>query len=353
MAVQGLVRLRKHQFGRQAAFGTKVAAKKAYGLKGVPDNNLNWTDPDVDVGSVVVTETPHREAPDLTAPLTDPSLSYNTLPLMFAGFFGGNVTPTGGGAAKTWAWNPKATAPLDDFDKFSYEFGDDVVTDWFQFGDSIITDFEITGPEGLGVLTASMTWRNGSIASSGSTDSPDSPTVPTAGLTVATNDIKLYLKDGAIYIGDTPYDLESSQISDALHTFTLRGTQEVDLKRWANGSQSFDIQQYGRGTVGIELECSWAKTSDIVGLLSESDYWMSDNAVNRYVRMEFISTSEAQSGVPYTFAFEAPMRYYTRTEGESGGNTMVVLTGHAFYDPADFAGYFRPVVINTLASASL
>jgi hypothetical protein len=79
--VQGFVRLRKHQFGRQSAFGTKVAAKRAYPFKGVPDNNLNWTDPDIDAGSLVVVAAPHREAPDLTAPLTDPSLRYNNLAL--------------------------------------------------------------------------------------------------------------------------------------------------------------------------------------------------------------------------------------------------------------------------------
>jgi len=353
MPVAGLVRLRKHQFGRQAAFGTKVAAKRAYAFKGVPDNNLNWTDPDVDVGSIVVVEAPHREAPDLTAPLTIPSLEYNHLPLIFSGFLGGGVTPTGGGTAKTWAWDPSAVAPVDDFDKFSYEFGDDVVTDWFQFGDSIITDFEITGPEGLGVCTASMTWRNGSIASSGSTDSPDSPTVPTAGLDVPTGEKKVYLKDAAIYIADDPYDLEASQISDALHTFTLRGTQEVDLKRFANGSQTFDINEYGRGAMNIELECSWAKTSDIVGIGSESDDWMRDNSVNRYVRMEFTSTAEAQAGIFYQFSFEMPMRYYTRVEGESGGNTMVILTAHAFQDADQFGGFFRPTVVNTLASAAL
>ena len=37
--------------------GTKVAATRAYGLTGVPDNELNWTDPEVDAGSRVITST--------------------------------------------------------------------------------------------------------------------------------------------------------------------------------------------------------------------------------------------------------------------------------------------------------
>jgi hypothetical protein len=36
-----------------------------------------------------------------------------------------------------------------------------------------------------------------------------------------------------------------------------------------------------------------------------------------------------------------------------GGNTVVVLTAHAFYDPNDFNGVFTSTVVNTLASADL
>ena len=58
MTVAGLVRLRKHQFGRQDVFGTKVAATRAYAFRGVPSTDLQWTDPDVDVGSIVPTVAP-------------------------------------------------------------------------------------------------------------------------------------------------------------------------------------------------------------------------------------------------------------------------------------------------------
>ncbi len=46
------------------------------------------------------------------------------------------------------------------------------------------------------------------------------------------------------------------------------------------------------------------------------------------------------------------MRIYTRTEGEVGQNSTVVLTGHAFYDPiADTA--FKSTVVTTLTEAEL
>jgi len=351
MPIQGFVRMRRHQFGRQSAIGTAVAGKRAYAFKGVPSHNLNWTKPDVDTGSIDDVAAPYQTAPDLTGPLTTPALRYNDLPLILSGFFGGNVTPTGGGTAKTWSYAPASTT-VDDVDTFTYEFGDDVTTDWFQDKDGVLESFEISGPEGLGPLTASMGWRFGNMASSGATDRPDSPTVPTS-LTVDPNEAMVYLKDGGIYIADDPYDLDASQITDALHSFTLRGNQPWDLKRFANAAQVFDVSDYGRGPRQIQFEATWAKTSDIVGTGSESDDWMRDQAVDRYVQMRFTATSVAQTpSTFYSWVFAMPLRYFTRTEGEVGGNTVVILSGDAFYDADKFDGVFTSTVVNTLASGS-
>lgn len=350
--IAGFVRLRKHQFGRQAAFGSKVAATRAYPFSGVPSNELNWTDPEIDAGSRDIVAAPTRMAPDLTASLNDPQLCYNDLPIHLSAFFGGQVSPTVAGNANTWTYSP-ASLTVDELDQFSYEFGDDVLTDWFQLGDGVLEGFEVVGPDGLGPLTTSMSWRFGSIASSGSTDSPDAPVVPTAALTVATDDAVVYLKDASIYIADTYSGLAAAQISDALHNFALRPSQEIDQKRFANGTQTFDVQAYGPGARTIELECTFAKTADTVGVGSESDDWMSDEAVQRYVRFVFTSTKMADGATPYSWAFTMPMRYYTRTEGEIGGNTTVVLTGKAFYDPDEMIGVFESAVVCTLEEADL
>lgn len=353
MAIAGFVRLRKHQFGRQTDFGTPVAATRAYPFKGVPDVNLNWTDPEIDVGSRDVVAAPYRAAPDITAGLTDPSLAYNSIPLLMCGFFGGDEAPAGGGTAQTWTHNP-ASLTIDEPDLFTYEFGDDVTTDWYQLGDGMLSSVEVTGPEGLGPLTTSMSWLFASAASSGSTDFPDAPVVPTAGLDVDTAAAMVYLKDGAIYIADSVAGLAAGQVSDALHTFTLRLSQEIDVKRFANGTQSFDAQAYGPGARTIELECTFAKTADTVGVGSESDDWFSEDAVTRYVRLIFTSKVMAQTpATPYSWTVTMPMRYYTRAEGEIGGNTVIVLTGKAFYDPDDLAGVFTSVAVNQLTEADL
>jgi len=348
MTVAGLVRLRKHQFGRQAALGTKVPAVRAYPFSGVPSVDLTWTDPDIDQGSIDPVTAPYRGPGEFTASLDDPSLAYNNIPLLMSAAFGGDVEAvTGGSGQKTWTHEP-ASATVDVVDVHTYEFGDDVTTDWYQLGDGLLESLEVSGPEGLGPLTTSTTWRFGSASSTGSTDSPVTGTVPTPGLAVDTDPTPVYLKDGAIYIASAIASLAASQISDALHSFVLRVTNEWDLKRYANGSQVYDIDDYGRASRQIELECTFAKTSDTVGTGSESDAWFSDTAVTRYVRLLFTSTVMAAGAVPYSWSITMPMRYYTRTEGEIGGNTTVVLTGHAFYDAVN--PVLDSVVVNSLVS---
>lgn len=353
MPIQGFTRLRKHQLARQPSFSNKVAATRAYPWSGTPSVDLSWTDPDADVGSRDPVAPPYRGAPELTADLTDNSLHYNDVVAMMCAFFGGEEVPVGAGTAKTWTHNA-ASLTVDDPDPFTYEFGDDVLEDWFQLGGGILESVEFTGPEGLGPLTASMSWRFASAASTGSTDSPVEGTVPTPGLNVATDDAIVYLKDMAIYIADDVASLAANRIADALHTFVLRLSQEMDQKRFANGDQSFDIDAYGPGARNIELECTWAKTDQTVGTGSEADDWFSDEAVNRFVQLVFISKVLAQSpSTYYGWTITMPMRYYTREEGEIGGNTTVVLNGHAFYDPDDFEGVFESVLITTIDEATV
>lgn len=350
MPVQGFTRMRRHQFGRQSAFGTPVSATRAYPFKGVPAYGEPWIDPDVDVGSIDPVVVPYRGPGDYTGPLTDPALRYNSIPLLLSGFFGGGVTPTGS-VAKSWLYTPSSTT-ADPVDVFTYEFGDDVLTDWMQMPDGILESFEVTGPEGLGVLTTSMSWRFGSLFGSGFTDFPDSPTVPTA-LAVDPNEAMVYLKDIALYIGSDPYDLNYSghRVADALHTFTLRFSREIDQKRYANGDQSFDIDAYATASRSIELECSFAKTADTVGTGSESDAWFSEQAVDRYVRLYAESTIDADVGVPYSWDQSFPMRYRTRVEGDSGGNSLVILTGRHFYAADHNIGAYSSEAVTTLADA--
>ncbi len=351
VTLAGFVKQRRHQFGRQAAFGTRVAAKRAYAFKGVPDVDPNWVDPEVDAGSIDFVVAPHREAPSYTATLTIPQLRYNDIPLILSGFFGGGVTGAGTPAV-TRLYEP-ASATVDATDPFVYEFGDDVLTYWYQFSDGIFESFEFSMPAGLGALTGSVTWRFGSAYGSGFTDYPDAPVVPTA-LAVTPNETVVYGKDLGIYIASDPYDVtySESRVADALHAFTFRGSKEIDEKRFANGDQSFDVDAFATAARTLELEAQWAKTPDIVGLGSETDAWFSSEPVDRYIRFVAESVDEADTGVPYSWDSTMPMRYYTNAETEIGGNSTVTLTSKAFYAPG-VAPVYSGEVVNTLVDASL
>jgi hypothetical protein len=352
MPVAGLVRLRKHQFGRQDVFGTKVAPTRAYPFSGTPDVDLAWTDSEVDVGSIVTTIAPQRGAGTFTANLTDPQLRYNTVPLLMEGVFGGNVNPTGG-AIETWHHKPSAVDPLDDASLFTYEFFDDTVADEAdQLGDGVLDSVTLTIPEGLGAVTTSMAWRFGSAANQTSTDSPPSPAITTT-LDVDGNEAIVYGKDLSIYIASTAAGLGAGQVTNALHGGTVTITQSNDDKRFANGTQTFDVSDRSRTGYTVEYALTFAKTSDIIGTGSESDAWFSDTAVDRYIRLDFVSPDIISGATPYSWKIDSPIRYYTRTHGESAGNATVVLTGHAFYDSGTFDGFFESTLKNSLHAADL
>jgi len=170
---------------------------------------------------------------------------------------------------------------------------------------------------------------------------------------VATEDIIVYGKDTLIRVADTVAGLAAGQINAALHTLTLRLSQEFDEKRWMDGDQTFDTDAVAGGMVTIEVEATYAKTTQTVGIGSESDDWLSDDAVQKFVQIVSTSTAEAQGGTFYSWTTTLPARYYTREEGEEGGNTVIVLMARANFEADDFDGAFESTVVNTLTEADL
>jgi hypothetical protein len=354
VALAGFVKNRAHQFGRQTDFGTTVAAKRRYAFKGVPAPDPQWTDPDVDLGSVYVVAAPYRTSGSWPASLNIPVLHYNDLPLIYSAFYGGGVSGSGSPAV-TRLYAPSATTP-DDVDVFSYEFFDDTGSiDGFQFRDGILESFEITGT-GKGPLSATLNFQFGAFFGQGFTDFPADPVIPTI-LTLDPNEAIVYMADLFISLASDPYDLGyPSRIENALHAFTFRGNKTLDRKEFANGDHQFDVDAWGVAAVTHELECTWAKTTDIIGTGSESDAWMSVQAVDRYAGITAETdptTVAADTGVPYLWDAAIPMRYYTRTEGDMGGNATVVLTGHGFADLNHVIGPMSAEVVNTLPDADL
>jgi hypothetical protein len=358
VAIVGKVRLRRHLLGRQVAIGTPIAAKRAYPFSGTPTPNLNWTEADVDAGALYPVVPRFKGLPDLNFTLNDPSLAYNDLPLMFAAFFGNAETPTGGGSAKTWTWTPDGLGS-EDFDAFTYEFGDDAdgaggrPSDWEQYSDGILTSLTIDSPDqGGGVLTAALGFKFADLKYAGSTDIPPAAPIPSITDRPDTQPVRVYLKDCSVYLDTEASDIGSTQLMGTVHKFNLTATQEVDEKRYADGTQSFAVEAYGRGATRINLAVTGAKTADWVGTGSESDAWSADDPVARYYRFVFESTVDAGVATPYSWEFSMPARYFTREHGEIGNNSVIILTAEAFLDDTlDFP--FSTEVVNTLASAGL
>jgi len=359
MPVLGLVRNRRHLLGRQSVFGTPVATVRAYPFSGTPDEDEQWTDPEGDFGSIDPVAAPFRGAGEYGASLSLNPLNYNDLTQLLSGFFGGAVAGTGSPDV-TRIWTPASTS-ADPFDLYTYEFGDDAdgsdsdaPNDWFQNGDGILSSFTIDSPEtGAGVLTSQQQFVFGSFAYAGSTDNPPVLPIPSITDVPDTDPTQIYLKDCSVYMDSDPSDIGGTQLSDSVHKFTLRGTQEIDKKWYANGTQSFNPQAYGRGRRGIEIDLIYAKTPDTVGVGSESDAWSANASVPRFLSVVFESLVMADIAVPYSWLFSMPLRYYTRTEGSIGGNSTVQLTAHAFFEPDTLDYVFYSELVNTLADADL
>jgi hypothetical protein len=356
----GFTRFRKHQWGSQGsnstAIDTAAVATRALPWRGVPEVNMNWTFDEVDQGSLHKITAPSQRRWDITETLTGP-LSYDDVVYPLNTTLITVTTPTGGGAAKTWTFQPTSlTAPPLTF--ITEQFGDDVgdpagetPADWFQLIGGLAETLTLTGNEDMGPVEISVAMRYAKAASTGSTDYPATGTVPTAGLTVEDEPFWVYMADCELFLDDTAGGIGTTKISDALHTLELTVTNNFDLKTYANGSNTrFQLRGFGRGEQEISLALQFAKTSATVGTGSEADDWMSTTAVKRFAELRFTHPAPFITGsTPYSLSIRLPVWYVTRDDGEIGGNTTVTLTGTGGYDAT--LGYaIRAVAVNALTA---
>ena len=161
MPIQGYTRHRQHTFGKQSAFGTAVTPTRAIPWRGVPDINPNWTDQEADTGSIDVFLPPYRTFTDVTVPFTaQTGITYDDLAIMGSMGIVGGVSPSGGGAAKTYTFAPPSlTATAVDY--YTDEFGDDVTSDGMRLRDLILENWELSFGDDLGPWQFSGSGRAG------------------------------------------------------------------------------------------------------------------------------------------------------------------------------------------------
>jgi hypothetical protein len=253
----------------------------------------------------------------------------------------GAVTPTGGGAAKTWT-HTALSLTATTLDEVSAQWGDDYAKDDYRFRDGVVESIEVTFGDDLGPAQVSTQWYFGYV----------DPHVTKAAVTqVASNLPLVFGADTALYIDSTAGGIGGTQISSALHSGRIKITNTIDKKRFMNGSNSrFAVAGYGLAERMIEWEFTFAKADAIAGVSnSELRNWLAADPVTRYLNVITTSRQNITGGTPYSWNQKFAGEWRTRSDGEIGGNTTITLAGSGRYDGALAAPYIS-VAVNARAA---
>lgn len=335
--IAGFTRFRSHQWGVQSVIGTAVAATRVMPYRGAIEVNPNREIPDVDTGSLDPMLSPADGALEITASLEGPTY-FNDAPYVYAAGIKGGVTPTGAGTAKTWVFQA-ASLTADPFEYFTDEWGDDTTaSDGITARGGVADGFTLSFGDDLGIFQTSldMVYAGVSLA-----------TAETGALTIDTSGIPVYGADTEVYLDSAAGSIGTTKLVDAIHGASVQVANNLDQKRFANGSNSrFQLAGYGRGPRGITVTLTVAKTAATMAERATLD----DTPVpNRYIEIKTTSTTEAQSGIPYSNSIRVPARLISATDGEIGGNSTIEFTYRGFYD-STLTYAWRSVVVNTLSA---
>ena len=338
---QGFTRFREIQVGKQSVLGTAVPTTRTLPYRSAVVINPNRTDPDVDVGSLDPVIAPYATAQEVTmSGATGPQTFADLSVRASAGIMGG-VTPTGNAVSGyTWTYTP-ASLTADTFDYYTVETGDDTAASAGAgvngFG-GVINQFSMTMPEDLGPWTVSDDWVfAGAVFGN-----------KTAAVNVDANPIFAFGADTAFYLDTNAGAIGATRLVDAVRGAQLTINNNLDQKRFANGSNTrFQLGAYGRGARTLELTLTVEKTTQTIAEAITLD----DTPVpNRYIKIACNSTENAGSGgTKAKFEFFLPVRLYSISDGEIGGNANWVFTYRAFYD-ATLLYPFKLVALNNLSA---
>lgn len=335
--IPGAVRLRRNQFGLQSALNTGVAATRRVPWRGPIKVNPNWTDPDADFGSLDPVAPPYPGDLEITSNQQGIAY-YDDMPLRDSAGLLGGVTPSTSGTAYIWDFQ-LASLTSDVFDVFTHEFGDDTeATDGIIGIGGLIDQWEEDSTQDVGPWNISDQWIY-STATVGSN--------LTDGLTVDDDGILIMSDETEVKMDPTYSALGTTKLTDTIHQVTLRGNNNLDRKRFMNGSNSINkLGGYGRGERTIELVLVVAKTS---AMITEAATLLTRPKPKRFFDIITTSPSEASTGVPYSRRRRGAFRIWDREEVEIGGNACIQLTYHAYYDK-DLTYAYRVTTTNKLAT---
>jgi hypothetical protein len=335
--IAGFTRLRAHQVAKQTVIATAVPATRRRPTRGPIVVNPNRTQADVDEGSLDPIGTPYSLSREVTSSQTCPA-AFDELPVTFAAALKGGVAAVGGAAPYTWTYQ-LASLTADSFDYFTDEWGDDQsASDGIRAHGGVIDSFEMGFGEDLGPWELSEEW----IYADGVVPYP-----LTGGLTVDSSPAWVYGGDTEFYLDSAPGSIGISLWTDAIHGIRWRVRNNLDKKRFANGSNAsnsrFQLSGYGRGQREIEYEILTAKTAQSMAEAATID---DEPVADRYLRA-MITSGEIAGGVtPYSLDIRSPVRLFSKEDTEIGGNSCIRLVYRAFYEPDTLAYALKAVLVN-------
>jgi hypothetical protein len=316
----GHVRFRAYQMGPEVSMNTPVAATRRYPGRFTPNINPNWTDPDIDTGTLGRAVPPYRLAPDYKGQYVGP-LAFDDIPTFMTGIYK-PVTPSSSGTAYTWLCLPAETS-ADSFQTHTAEWGDEVTGDQFQYYSGVLEKLAINFPETLAPAQVTADYVFGQV---------NWPKTMTAGLSVDSNPSWVYGADTYLAIDSTAGGIGGTILSKTLHGATVTISQSLDVKRFMDGaSVRFQAQNYGRGLRETEFSGIMAKSTSS---LTEVANWLNNNAQKRFLSLKTVSpTLIPSSAIAYSQEMRFAGYWYTRTDSISGNNnTGVSLVCRTVYD---------------------
>jgi hypothetical protein len=333
MAVQGFVRLRKHQFGKQTSFTSNTTATRALPFRGAIVYDPQRESPDVDEGSIDPVLAPFNGASSITSSLEGP-LAYNDAPYLWAALLKGGVTATGA-TAKSWTFQA-ASLTADDFEFFTHEWGDDAQN--IIGGSAVLDGLELSFDEGLGAFQTSQDWVHARALFG---------TGLTGGLTIDDSPTWVYGADTEVYLDTVYSSIGTTKLTDSVRGVSVQIAPNLDQKRYANGSNTrFQLAAYGRGAREVTVTITAEEQAAILTEVATLD---DDPVPNRYIEVRTTSPVIITGATPYSHVVRVPARLINVEYGEIGGNATITLTYRGFYD-SDLGYAIRAVVVNTLAS---
>lgn len=336
MPIQGFIRNRKHQIGKETTFASNTPATRRIPYRGAIQVEPNRTTPDVDTGSLDPVLASFYGATDVTASWEGFGAFDEIIDIDAYGIKGG-VSATGG-PAYSWVYQA-ASLTADSFDTFTDEWSDDVSSDSIVAAGGVINDWQESFDNSLSAFTVSANnyYAKATLGAG-----------LTAGLTVDATPQWMYGAHTVIYMDSVAGSIGITPLASAVHGATFAVNNNLDRKRFADGSNTgWNLQGYGRGPREITFTVQLAKTT---ATIAEAQTLDDIPVPTRYFDIKTTSTELIPgTATPYSRSRRFAAELISRNDTEQDNNSVIELTYRGKYDAT--LGYaLRTATVNSRAT---